>query len=716
MRAFVLLFAALLLPASYGAHAVTVEALYRQALELRESGESLAALERLEAAARQAPEHRGIALARIYLLTDATHFSPAQALAQQWVEHHPMDAGGWLASAYAWRHGGDAARALDAYQRAATLEPSNADAWVGQVLMLRATGAVWPALELASERRAKLPPGTMDALHQDAAAQLIRMARNAAGAANERKAQLARAEQLLDAIAEPSAGVRADRITLLETRGDYEQALARFDEWFSDLASAPRWATHAAASSALALNKPARALALFDALLHSDPRDTAAQRGRFHALADLGRYEDAQQVADGLAAFLHRSGEVGAARDAQVLRAYARAWAGQLDSARQILEDALATNTTSAQLNAALGWVLAWSELPQAAQTRFAAALALEPDYLEARIGEVALLQQQEDVAQAANKLAALQEAVGAENTALVRLVRPQEVLSSPWVWASITSEREHNADSRTLELEAGSAPIGAHNLQLQAGVAQRHYDGRFGELTESRVRVGVQLGDAASRVRLAAHHIPRSATTGFRLGWDGELSTNFNGSVKLTTKDDEVAAGARLSDITATALETSLQWRENTRRSAWANTRLARLSDANRAATVSGGVRLVQEFVGTRLQWNASAGATRNALQDVPYFSPRKAWWVELEPALTGSIHPGAGGTLLRWELRPLLGAYAQQGFGIKPYAGLTLGLKVDLNPRVSLGFQVSSMRRPYDGAYETQHRVGATLFVRLP
>lgn len=204
MRIFVLLFAALLLAASPGAPAAATEAPYHQVPGLRDSGESLAALERLEAAARQAPGHRGIALARVYLLTDATHFS--QALARQRVERHPTDAGGWPASACALRHGGDAVRAPDAYQRAATLEPSNADARVGQALMLRATGAAWPAPELASERRAKLPPGTMDALHRDAAAQLIRMARNAAGAANERKAQLARAEQLLDAIAEPSAG------------------------------------------------------------------------------------------------------------------------------------------------------------------------------------------------------------------------------------------------------------------------------------------------------------------------------------------------------------------------------------------------------------------------------------------------------------------------------------------------------------------------------
>lgn len=699
-------------------HASNVEALYREALELRESGDAAAALSRFETVVRAAPEHRNATLALVYLLTDSARFDEAQLLAAGWTQRNPQDAGGWLAAAYAWRHGGDAGRALNAYQHAGDLEPTNTDARVGKILMLRATGAAQPALLLALRHPTGLPAGLLDELRQDVAAYLIRMARDASGTPAERAARLTEAERLLGAIEEPTPGVQADRVALFEARGAYAQAAARFDEWFPAAAAAPAWGTYAAASSLLALQRPLQALTLFETLLRADPRDVQAQRGRFHALSDLGRFEEAQVVADGLAAFLRRSGDVDAARDAHVLRAYARAWGGQLLAARTILEDEIAADPTSAKLNAALGWVLAWSELPAAAQTHFDAALTLDAQYLDARIGQVALLQHQDDVTQAAQALAELEGALGSESAALARLTQDQQRLAAPWVWARAATELERDADSRTFELEAGSAPMGAHNVQLQAGIARRAYEGPSGVWAETRTRAGVQFGTDRSRLRLSAHRLSETSETGFRLAWDGQLAPDWKAAARLTTHDDAVAVGARLARVSATSSAAELTWRADARRAAWASVGHQRFSDDNAVTSLSAGVRWLQELGAPRtVRWSVSTGVSAARTDAVPYFSPRAAWWLQVQPEFATSVRVGAEETTaVRWTLEPLVGLYGQRGFGFKPYLGLAAGLSWDFSKTASLGLHASSVRRPYDGQYELQHALALTLFLRLP
>jgi hypothetical protein len=690
--------------------------LYAQARERANAGQAPAALVALEAFRRAQPQHREAALLQLYLLTDAQRFETAREAAQALVQARPRDAGAWLAAAYAWRHAGDPARALGAYQRAGALEPNNRDAQLGQVLMLRAIGASERALALAEATSAGQDAALLDGLRQDVAAQLIRTARDAPATPAERAERLARAERLLATIRNPGAGVRADQLELDSVRGAHAAVLARYDAQFEP-ASAPHWATRTAAASALAVHQPARALALYEALLAANPRDAAAQRGRFHALADLGRFEEAQASADGLADYLARAGELDAARSAQVLRAYARAWAGQYDAAQRILVQALARTPQDNELRSALAHVLAWAELPAQARQQFERVLADDPEQLDARTGMVALAQQAEALAQAQVRIDALALELGEAHESVRTLRREQQGLRAPWVWAQWRSSLERDANAQDLQLEAGSTAWGAHNLRLLAGLAHQRYTGPAGELGDTRTSVGVQVGTDAAGRRARVHRLSHDGRTGVRLAWSGALGAAWRLELRASQGDDNVAAAARLAGVSATRVGVDLAYRSHPLWRAWGALERAWLSDGNATAGASVGAVRRWERAGAR-QWElaASAGVSQATLDAVPYFSPRRAGWLETQARVRAVTRVAEGAQALTWRVGPLLGVFEQTGAALKPYAGADAALTWEATPALSLGLKASSVYRPYDGHYVWQHSLALTAFGRLP
>lgn len=699
-----------------GALAQPLDALYAQARKSADAGERHAALATLETLRRSAPEHREAALLQLYLLTDTQQFERASQQAVALTKRRPHDAGAWLAAAYVWRHGADFARALGAYQRAGALEPGNRDALLGQVLVLRATSAPERALALAQSTAALVDAPLLDGLRQDVAAQLIRSARDTPGTPAERAERLARAERLLADIASPDAGVRADQLVLESVRGAHATVLARYEAQFEP-ASAPARATQAAAEAAAALRQPTRALALYETLLRADPRDTSAQRGRFYALADLGRYEEAQACADGLADYLARSGEVTGARSAQVLRAYARAWARQYETARRILERALERTPQDNELRAALGRVLAWGERPQAARAELERVLADDPQHLEARVALVGLAQQAESPALAQPGIDALAQELGEAHDALQALAREQRALLAPWVWAQWRTSLEHGADAHFAQLEAGSVPFGAHSLRVLAGLAQQRYSGPAGALAETRTSVGLQAGSQASGLRARVHRLSRDARTGGELVWSGALAPAWRLRVRASLNDDEVAAAARLAGVSAKRAGVELAWRPQSHWRAWGSLERSWLSDGNTGAAVSAGAARRFELAGAR-QWElaGSAGLSQAGLDTGPYFSPRRARWAEAQLRALGTLRLADGAHALNWQAGPLIGAFGQTGFASRAYAGAEAALAWEPTPTLSFTLKANAVRRPYDGHYVRQHGLTLGVFGRLP
>lgn len=269
--------------ASASAARSSVAGLLARARAAASAKNTQAVLQRLDEIERRQPAHRDAGIMQLYALTDAQEFERATARAGFLTGRHPRDAGMWLAAAYAWRHAGKAEQALNAYRAASRFEPNNADAFTGQWLMLRATGRVEDALALAVRppvASAAVAPAQLDDLRLDAAASLIRRALQQPEGSAQRLQVLAEAQRLLDALRQPGERARADRLVLDSARGDHERVVQHFEQWFGTDAQPPDWATRTAAFSYFRLGDDARALALFERLLDSDPHDEAALRGR----------------------------------------------------------------------------------------------------------------------------------------------------------------------------------------------------------------------------------------------------------------------------------------------------------------------------------------------------------------------------------------------------------------------------------------------------
>lgn len=681
-----------------------------------ERGDRASALKLLAQALATNPQLRSARLLQLYLLTDSARFDEGRAAAEQITSLYPKDAGAWLAAAYAFRHGGDVTRALVAYRTAAQLEPGNSDAFLGQVLMLSQAGAVDAALQLAQSRPQQVPTEVMNQLKQDQAAVLLRMAR-AGGSLAERKGRIDRAMDLLGQIDQRSAGVRADQLVAMHLQGQHAQVVAAYDRDF-DVQSAPFWATDTAAASLMELGQPARAKALFEALLQKNPNNFDWQAGLFYALSDLGEFAQARTLADRMVE-QSAAGAPTADRieDALVLQIFSRAWAGDTKGALFLGEAASRRFPESAQILDANAWVRLWAGDRAGARLAFEHLLRKHPGHFDGQLGLIALDQGQERLPEANRKLEQLIETTGEIVPRLSRAQRTQRELEGAWVWAQASFVREQLARGHRLDLEAASPLLGGRNVRVLGSVTHMGNERAGTSLNQTYVGAGVMLGDADSRVTIKAHTpVLGSGHTGASLGWSGTVTDRVSAQARISKNDLDLPVTARAAGVRGDSAEAGVTW-QGAGVAAGSNLKLTKFSDDNRSTSLSAWGR--QDFAltpGLTLQGMARLGVSQSSKQNVAYFSPRAAWWAEIEPKFNLLSRVQEGTSSVRWWAAPVAGLFGQEAHGIKPYGGVGLGMAYEVSRTTSVSVQASTTRRPYDGKYETRHEASANVFMRLP
>lgn len=295
------------------------------------------------------------------ILADQRKTEEARSVLEPLAATSPDDAEVWLALGYAALRGNNRAGAVRAYKEALRLQPENREA-------MKAMAAA-----LAAQERTSLE------IRADQAAKLIRQGRDLKPRDPRRPFEvtdkaIARLNQLL---AEVRASSNPDKGLIIRLRRDRALALRNQERWIdavhavealrADGDAIPPYVREAEADSLLALRRPKEARRGYEEVLRAHPGLPNAQIGRFFALVEEEKFEEAFEQIDQVTG-------------AEALRARARSFADMHDAAWEMMLPLVERSPADAELRWVLGDIAGSRGWPRRSAQEIAIAARLAPE------------------------------------------------------------------------------------------------------------------------------------------------------------------------------------------------------------------------------------------------------------------------------------------------------------------------------------------------
>jgi biofilm PGA synthesis protein PgaA len=527
-----------------------------------------------------------------------------------------------------------------------------------------------------------------------------------------------------------SVALSSDRLLALLERGRPAETIALYEALQASGAQLQPYALVAVAEALAQQRRSAEAVPLYEAALRDDggsrrmPVDSYF--GLIYAYLDTGRFEEAESLLGKLETDtppLLRLTPVAGLPNPEYsgvkgMRGFLLLYTGRVEEAQQYF-DAL---IQEAPFNASYAEGAAEAELqlghPRAALAQLEALSANYPYDRNIRAEYAQALLNLNEFA-AARRIGESLASDYPDSTFLRKFERQQLAVTGAFleVNAGVESGEGNALADRSWNLDA----------RLSSGLIgdawRVFYDqilGR-GELADERARwargglgLGWQRGGwlAEGKVQQANQGPYRTSAAGlvsYRADDHWLLSATLDGNSK------DVPWRGRLAGIGARDASVSVAYMVKDGRRFDLSSQQVMFSDSNRrnAASVSWRERWVN---GPRFQLESLLGgyASRNRLQNTPYFSP----------ARDASVQASLRGKWLTWRsddrqffqiLEVGGGRYHQVDFGSKPMWGLRYEHQWDLGPKLQLRYGLSLSRHPYDGVSERQRGVFFSFLVPL-
>jgi biofilm PGA synthesis protein PgaA len=673
-----------------------------------------------------------LATDHLYKLAETGDAARATEFAQTALSRFPDDPPLLEAAAYVRRGSGDYSGALQAYQRAAQLDPTSANAWKGQVLVLRRLGALGPAAELLASHPELNAAEELRQIRSEQAAQDLRYA-DGVEDRKERASRLAAVLATLDSLITDAGGLLPaahrgdsavfDRLQALVLMHRESEAAQQFELMKVGGLDVPAYAQLQAAEAYVRLGQLDRAIGMLEPLAQQHPDDTDIQFELFYALVDRDRLAQARQLIDRLVARL----QTGSDRDAELRGLIAQAMVDAYDEqpAKAVarLDRILASAPLSADARAARATVYQWRGWPRRADSEAAAVLATSPRNRDARALRV---QAAMDLGDWPGARAQFSDAVadGALTERDEQLLgsrlqwqrRPEIRLSSTFgtgTQSAVATNREWQIDAQAFSaVWRDRYRFFAHLKQSVTDLNPSAYvrtwggagiEGTWKEATGSLELAGVS-GQAAPAAVGRAAWLPAD---GARI------------ALTLASSDPDTPARAGAADIRfrSSSLDLDYDFTESTAIAAQAQA--GRFSDGN--TQLGSSLRLSQRLaasVRSKLVCDASVSVVHDSLpaSRAPYFDPAHA--LAFDTGLRGEWLGGRDSPRQRswWHLVTLsVGTYEQQGFGTRPTASASYGQRWTLSNHSELHFEAGHGVHPYDGRSESRTFVSISYEGRL-
>lgn len=631
-----------------------------------------------------------------------------------------------LAEAYIHERAGRHVDALDRYQRILADDPDNPAALRGMALVLRDLLLPQDALALAEQHPGILDKGEIEQLEADVAAMTIREGSEAHHAVSPQDESTDDAlTQIDNLLADPAVRTEVrrrleyDRIVALTDRGRTAEAITDFESLDGSLSAHPIYVLSSAASAYLGERRPAAARTLLEHALERAPDNMELRFQLFWVYSELQQHAEAQALADTLLADIEararrnpeKAGEGSSAHlRAAILVGLSRAYADQLGDAQQHFESMLSEMPHNTAVRQELAGLYRWRGWTDRSLREYRQVLAVEPDFLTARIGAAHALLDAREYDDVERELASLEARHGSE-PAVRRLARR-------WQLNNLSEAR---IDAR-FGKSSGST-FGEDQYDVEARWYSRPFENRYrvlvltqdayaefpeGNTHRRRAGAGVEYRYGRWQANAALTAARSGGNAGISIGADYRYSDHLELAGRFETESMATPLRGYRAGVSSDLASASARYAPDESTSLGVTGSAQELSDGNAVHSlfVYGATRILNRprykvFVLADLYTSARDS------DDVAYFSPKHDF----------SWSGGMRANWMTWRrydfdfsqtLRLEAGQYNQASFSPGSIWAAEYGISLSIRQRWYANFGIRRQRAHYDGAAEY-----ATFFV---
>lgn len=546
-------------------------------------------------------------------------------------------------------------------------------------------------------------------------------------------ARRAGVERLLDEVDRYVADVRAsgrdvppsllfDRLLLVGDLQRHGDVTAQYERWARDGVDVPAYALTVVADSYMALRQTERAEPVIRAALAKEPGNEGLQAQLGYALIEQ------EKVEEGIAHLRERMRATAAADDGSPARhrarvnaessyAFAQGFSENTPEALAHLEALAAASPDDAGVQTLLGTVHRYRGASGRALEHYRAAERLDPRSVDARLGQIAAL----DDLQRPDLAGPILDRLVAEHPYSTRVLRARNDREAARASNGSVFAAQGRSDSETSPVGSHDArygmrvasPLLADRWRLLARAETRTAQFRGQDIRDTRAAVGVGYAfdrlNADAFVERAQDGIGGTAAS-LWLRW--RASDHLSLRASASRNDAGASLQARAAGIAADALRLSADYRWSDWTSAALGLERWRYDDGNVRDILTGSF---SQRVVSRPHLIADAIAyaytSRSSERDVPYFNPSRDASGELTLRAT-HVTWRRYERSFRQRLSLTLGDYWQEGFGAAfvPSARYEHIWQIDAGHVLQYG--LSWARPVYDG--QRERRLGLDLEYR--
>jgi biofilm PGA synthesis protein PgaA len=511
-----------------------------------------------------------------------------------------------------------------------------------------------------------------------------------------------------------------DYITALTGDEDMKEAVEAYQELIKAGILPPAWIKEDIAGAYLYLEQPREALKLYDDALRTNPSSIKGRLGRFFALQELRKWDEARKALDDLDRDVPDVIKDGAKTqpnwtkfDIMLARGWFLLYEEKYEAAEEYFQSLYEKAPANAGFRAGLAHVYLWRGWPRKAVTEFGIAETLDPQDVGTQTGKIATLNTlayREEARKEAGNLLSLHP----KDKHVQDLVRRLKIEEMPEFATDFAISSDDDGFAGT-QVEA--------RLTVPVSLYTRIYGFLFWQKSEDNEDASVfrRTGLGADHVFSSSWHARQQFSVNYDDGKDfGSLSRidftpddywTFGLSYDSFTTD--VPLRARVSGIQSDKLDADITYRESEWRSYRLSLSRMKFSDDN---TRYQGLLGYEQGLLVKNDWKMRLSleffTSANSLDDAPYFNPQH----DLSFSATHMTEQ----TLWRMYDRSFvqrlyltLGAYTQSGFSTYPTASVRYEHDINFSDTNSLLYGVDVARHIYDGDAVTGY--GFNLIWRL-
>lgn len=512
---------------------------------------------------------------------------------------------------------------------------------------------------------------------------------------------------------------RYDYLTALHENYDMEGVVHKYEELLLDGLVPPPWVLEQVASAYLYLEQPSKALEVYDRALEKDPRSYNGRKGKFYALQELRKWQDARNVLDEIdreQPEMLMTGSAARPNWYKLETAIDRGWfilyEEKYREAETYFWDLREKAPANMSIRNGLAHTYLWRGWPRRALREFKIIETIDPLYKSSLIGKSvtldALAYKEESRALARNLLAA-----HPKDKHVLGLVRRLAVEDMRELAADFSFTADDEGFDEIRAETTFAQPVSPYTRLYGTLLWQRSSDDNN---TEYYRRAGLGIRHIFNSSWNIEQKISMNYNDGKDFGSFTQLSYTPDDYWRVSLSYDSFATDvplrARVFGITSTKLNAGVILRESEWRSYGLSLTQMKFSDNNRREQAM--LRYEQGML-VRNDWKMrlffDIYFSRNSLRAAPYFNPAHDMSVSVTHMTEQTLRRIYNKVFVH-KLFLTVGTYKQEGFSHKIIGSIRYQQEHEFSDTLGLLWGLTAARQVYDG--EAVHSYSVDLSLR--